>query len=147
MGWSFHKASTMLEKETAMLTGFKLIAMGNVSGGIAHVEDWFRYNSMLGKQLAYSAAIYMKFQKYEKDDKDRMSFDTFKSSFMNSVVSFEILIGQHVKQWDAAAELSPADRAEYVTFNVINRMFRLFKQPGFVGLAYDKYRADAAVGE
>lgn len=26
-------------------------------------------------------------------------------------------------------------------------MFRLFKQPGFVGLAYDKYRADSAVGE
>lgn len=92
MGWSFHKAATFMEKEAALITGMKLISSGDVKSGMAHVEDWFRYNSMLGKQLAYSAAIYMKFQKYEKDDKDRMSFDQFKSSFMNSVVSLEILV-------------------------------------------------------
>lgn len=78
MGWSFHKASTMMEKEMALFTGMKLIATGDVRSGMAHVEDWFRYNSMLAKQLAYASAIYLKFQKYEKDDKDRMTFEQFR---------------------------------------------------------------------
>ena len=147
MNWSFHKMAVFAEKESALVTWLRMMVQWDAKWWLAHIEDFFRYNAMLTKQLAFSAGIYLKFQKYEHDDKDRMTFSSFASSFNNSIVAFEILFGQHIKQWQIWSEFGWTwDAIGYTTFGIINRMFRLFKQPAFISTAYDKYRADAALG-
>lgn len=93
--------------------------------------------------------IYLKFQKFEKDNQDRMDFQSFNRSFNNSVVALEILYRKHFNAWDSAEEMGATgmEKVQYTAFSIVERMFRLFKQPQFLNTMYDKYRAEDAMGE
>ena len=49
-----------------------------------------------------TTGLFMKFQKYERDNEDRMDFMGFQKSFNNAFVSLEILFGRSLKAWDVS---------------------------------------------
>lgn len=146
MGWAIHKSVKAIEQNSAIWSAIRNIVHWKTSTAVEIMWDVFRYNAMLSKQIAAATAIYLKFQKYEKDDKDRMSAKEFVWNFSNSLVAVEILFWQHYKQWTAAGEFwSASDQFWYTSYGVFNRMFRLFRQPHFVATAYQKYQADSKI--
>ena len=143
MGWSFHKFWTLIEKENAWLVWIKKLVSGDLKWAKTHLSDFLSYNAMLAKQYAYVTGVYLKFQKYEKDNQDRLSLEEFQSSFNNSIVAIEILLWKHMEAWKTAWEFgNTEDQLSYTAYTVFDRMFRLFKQPRFFTVMYDKYRSD-----
>lgn len=146
MWWSFHKFGTLIEKESAWIVWMKKLVSGDLKWAKTHMSDFLSYNAMLAKQYAYVTWIYLKFQKYEKDNQDRLSLDEFQSSFNNSIVAIEILLWRHMEAWKVSWELwNTEDQLSYTAYTVFDRMFRLFKQPRFFTVMYDKYRSDEMV--
>lgn len=95
----------LIEKESALFTGIKLLAKGDTGGFKVHIDDFFRYNTMVAQQVAMTAGLFMKFQKYERDNNDRMPFDEFEKSFNNIFVSLQILLGRPMNAWNASGEM------------------------------------------
>lgn len=146
MGWSFHKAWSFLEKESAWFVWLNKLVHWDLKWAKAHMSDFIAYNAMMWKQFAYTTGIYLKFQKYEKDNQDRLSLKEFQYSFNNSLVSLEILLGRHKEAWMTAWQLwTTEDQIYYTAYTVFDRMFRLFKQPRFFSVMYDKYRSDEMI--
>jgi len=146
MWWSFHKAATLIEKESALLTWMKQLYLWNTAWFIAHFHDWAMYNSMLAKQILYTTWIYLKFQKYEKDNEDRLSIWEFQKIFNNAFVSVRIIYDKQLNAWNTAWEYwTKSDQVAYTTKTLLDRMTRLFKQWAFINTAYDRYVAQSVL--
>ena len=141
MGWSFRKLSTLIEKESTLLFWMKDLAKWNFKWFKAHMDDWFTYNSMIAHQAMITMWIYMKMEKYEKDTNDWITFDNFAKTFMNSVVSLNILLEKHLNAWETADEYSwtMQDKLWYTTVWFVRNMFRLFWQTNFIATMYKHY--------
>lgn len=57
---------------------------------------------MIAQTVLNSTGLYLKFQKYERDNEDRMDWWEFQKSFNNAVVSMAILYGKHKDAFDTA---------------------------------------------
>ncbi len=143
MGWSYHKMANLIEKESALFTGLKLLAKGDTGGFKVHIDDFFRYNTMVAQQIAMTAGIFMKFQKYERDNNDRMPFGEFEKSFNNAFVSMQILFGKSMNAWEASGEMGATgtEQTQYTLYTIVDKMFRLFRQPAFLNTAYERYKS------
>lgn len=141
MWWSYHKTATLMEKESTLYYWIKDLIKWNFKWAKAHIDDFFTYNTMIAYQLAAALWIYMKMEKYEKNTNDWVSFDNFAWSFMNSVVSFKILLERHLKNWETAWEAwwTLQDQITYTTIWMIRQMFRLFWQVWFIWTVYKHY--------
>lgn len=149
MGWSYHKVAQLIEKESALFTGVKLLVQGDTGAFKVHLDDFFRYNTMVAQQIAMTTGLFMKFQKYERDNEDRMDFNAFQSSFNNVFVSMEILFGKALNAWESADEMggTTGDKTQYTLYTIVDKMFRLFRQPAFLSTAYDRYRSQDILGK
>nr|DAV49621.1 MAG TPA: hypothetical protein [Bacteriophage sp.] len=104
---------------------------------------------MAMKQMLYVGGIWMKFQKYEKDNDDRTDFMNFQKSYNNFLVSFNILFEKHLKNWDTAGEYGDGlgDQVGYTAYGIYKQTFRLLKQANFIETMYHKYLADKALAD
>ncbi len=147
MWWSFHKAAVLIEKESALLTGMKkLVWNRDKFAAAAHFTDWITYNTMLGRQVALTLGLYLKFQKYEKDNEDRLTFWSFAKQFANAWVSVSIPLQRHFSAYETASDLWEWSDASLYTINsLFKHMTRLFKQGLFLSTMYEKYKTDEAL--
>lgn len=142
MGWSYHKMATLLEKEWALFTWMKDLLRWDYKSAKLHLDDWFSYHNILFKQFTYATWLYLKMQKYEKDNNDRVTLEEFQKAFNNSIVSFEILFWRYI-EWLEAANAQDAtlwEQASYTTFNMLKNALRLWKQWEFVTTMYNHYQ-------
>ena len=106
MGWSFHKIATLIEKESALLTGVKKLVINKDGRAFkAHLNDWFTYNAMMGRQIGLTMGLYLKFQKYEKDNEDRISLESFQKQFNNAIVAVMIPFERHFAAFETGEKL------------------------------------------
>jgi len=146
MWWSYHKAAQLIEKESALLTWVKKLIWWDVNWFKTHLNDWAIYNSMLLKQAMFATWIYLKFQKYEKDNENRITLWEFQEVFNNSIVSLKIIYEKQLNAFNTAWEYwTSSDQVQYTTKTILDRMLRLFKQPAFLNTAYDRYTTQSAL--
>lgn len=142
MWWSYYKASTLIEKQWALLTAVKDFNNWNYSSAKAHFDDWMAFNNAMFRQLTYTAWLYLKLQKYEKDNNERVSIWEFQKAFNNSIVSLEIMLWRY-KDWLEAADMQGAtadEKATYTVFNMLKNWLRLWKQVEFVPTMFNHYQ-------
>jgi len=141
MWWSYNKTATLIEKEAALWFWLRDILKWNFKSGKAHIDDWFTYNSIIAHQAMLSLWLYMKMEKYEKNNEERVSFENFANTFMNSLVSINILLDKHLKAWESAEEAwwDFQDKLWYTTVWIIRNTFRLFGQTNFIATMYKHY--------
>jgi len=149
MWWSFHKSATLLEKESALFTWLKKLVIDKDPRAFkAHFSDWAAYNLMLGRQVGTTMGLYLKFQKYEKDNDDRISLASFQKQFNNAFVAILIPLERHFAAFETAEKLGTGSDATLYTMNsVFKQMTRLFKQWAFFNTMFDRYREKEALGE
>lgn len=141
MWWSYHKLATLAEKEWALLTWLTLM-FSDFSSAKLHFHDWYAYHNMLAKQLMYVTWIYLKTEKYEKDNNNRLTLEKFQRVFNNSIVSIEILLWKYFDSYWTAKELwaSNTEAFWYSSYVWLRTSLRLFKQAEFVTTMYNHYR-------
>ena len=102
---------------------------------------------MLGRQLAYATGIFLKFQKFEDDNEDRMDIFGFQKQFTNLLVAWEIMLGRHINAWNTAGEYGDGlgDQVGFTALSLYKKTLRLFAQPAFIRTFYDKYRSDKVI--
>lgn len=92
--------------------------------------------------------IYLKFQKYEKDNEDRISLESFQKQFNNAIVAVLIPLERHFAAYETANELGEGTDATLYTINsLFKQMTRLFKQASFFNTVFDHYKTKEALGE
>ena len=147
MWWSFHKMATAIEKEWAFLSAFNQLRLKNYKWASAHFWDFVTYNTMIVNQLALTAWLYLKFQKYERDNDNRISFADFRNQFSNMFVAVLIPIGKHFKAYETWSEFwEGSDAGQFTINSIINHSLRLFKQPAFLNTLYDRYMTEDSLG-
>jgi len=57
---------------------------------------------MITKQLALTTGLYLKFQKYERDNDNRVTLADFQKQFSNAIVSVLIPVGRHFEAFETA---------------------------------------------
>lgn len=73
--------------------------------------------------------LYLKFQKYEKDNDDRISLASFQKQFNNAFVAILIPLERHFAAFETGEKLGTGSDATLYTMNsVFKQMTRLFKQ-------------------
>lgn len=150
MGWTFHKSAVALERELNMpLYAIWALKSWNYKLFKAHFSDWLAFNSILAKNLMYTAGLYLKLEKYEDNPNEHVSIEDFQKSFNNQIVSLEIALEKHITNWNMADELwwDYWDKLWFTTYWVIQHMFRLFKQPAFISTMYDHHKMKTALWE
>jgi len=60
---------------------------------------------MMARQAGVAMGIYMKFQKYEKDNEDRISLMDFQKQFNNSIVAVLIPLERHFEAYETGDSL------------------------------------------
>lgn len=140
MWWAYHKTATILEKEWAAISAICKFARGNTSWAKKDLNDWFQFNHGIALYTAYSLWIHMKFQKFEKDNNERISFGEFNRSFNNHLVAYEILVDRRMSNWETAWEFwTMWDQFKYTAVSEVRNVLRLFKQPKIVMDLYNHY--------
>jgi hypothetical protein len=147
MWWSFHKMATLIEKEWAFLSAFNQLRLRNYKWAASHFWDFVTYNTMIVNQLALTAWLYLKFQKYERDNDNRISFADFRNQFSNMFVAVLIPLGRHFKAYETWSEFWEwSDAGRFTINSIINQATRLFKQPAFINTMYDRYMTEDSLG-
>lgn len=147
MWWSFHKAATHLEKVWALWSAVRqLLVEKNYKLAWAHFWDFYTHAYMVTKQLALATGLYLKFQKYERDNDNRVTLEDFQKQFSNAIVAVMIPIGKHIEAYDVAWEFGDgSDQLWFTTNSIINNALRLFKQPQFFNTMYNHYQTEDAL--
>ncbi len=149
MGWAFHKAATLVEKEMSMFSAIGRLKAWDIQWFKAHIHDFVSYNNMLARQMIYTAWLYLKFQKFEDNPEDKVDFTSFAKSFSNTLVSLEILLWRHIDAYSTASEYewTIGDKIWFTAISLYEKMMRLFKQPQVIRMTFDKYRSDSILEE
>ena len=102
--WAFHKSVTLLEKNAALVSVPQLLMAGRSGEAKAVIADAVRHDMMLVKQTAAVTGLYLKVQRYENDENDKMDFLDFQKAFNNSLVALSIMFGRYRDAWNTADE-------------------------------------------
>ena len=143
MGWSFHKAATNLEKAWALFSAINQVRLWNYKAAQSHFWDFYTQAYMITKQLALTTGLYLKFQKYERDNDNRVTLADFQKQFSNAIVSVLIPVGRHFEAFETAWKFwDKSDQFWFTINSIINHALRLFKQPQFINTMYDHYQTE-----
>lgn len=145
MWWAYYKSAVIIEKESTLFSWILNIIYGNRKYWIKQIEDFFKYNEMLAYYFMYTFWLYLKIQKFEKDNNERIPFTEFLKVFNNNLVALEMLLERRMKNWQTAWQYwwTTMDQIKYTTYWEIKNLFRLFRFPRLIRDLYDHYQMQA----
>lgn len=63
-----------------------------------------RHDAMMARQFVAVTGLYMKVQRYENDENDKMGFIDFQKAFNNGLVWTSILFDRYLESWAISGE-------------------------------------------
>ena len=143
-GWAYHKAATLVEKNSGLVTAMALAKQGRGKEAMATFADAAKYDAMLARQAISVMGLYMKVQRYENDENDKMSFMDFQKAFNNGMVWTSILFDRYLESWATADQFNGTlgDKVGFTANSFVKHVFRHMNQASFFMDAWRKYNKD-----
>lgn len=111
------------------------------------MRDAMKHDAMLARQAVSVMGLYLKVQRYENDENDKMSFLDFQKAFNNGLVWTSILFDRYLESWATADQFNGTlgDKVGFTGNAFVKHVFRHMNQASFFMDAWRKYNKDVAL--